>query len=68
MLRFGSCGACAAALGKLLAVGIVLAPRATLLFPEPNHRSGNASRGGPAASAPALGPASIPGPIGRRRR
>ena len=35
----------AAALGKLLAVGIILAPLVMLLFPELNHRSGNTSRG-----------------------
>ena len=35
----------AAALGKLLAVGIILVPLVMLLFPELNHRSGNTSRG-----------------------
>lgn len=35
----------AAALGKLLAIGIILAPVVMLLFPELNHRSGNTSHG-----------------------
>ena len=35
----------AAALGKLLAIGIILVPLVMLLFPELNHRSGNTSRG-----------------------
>lgn len=33
------------ALGKLLAVGIILAPLVMLLFPELNHRSGYTSHG-----------------------
>jgi hypothetical protein len=36
---------CAALVGKLLAVAITLVPLVAMLFPEPNHRSGNTPRG-----------------------
>ena len=61
----------AAALGKLLAVGIILVPLVMLLFPELNHRSGNASHGrqdAAAARAPASDPVLIPEPFGRSRK
>lgn len=35
----------AAALGKLLAIGIILVPLVMLAFPELNHCSGNTSHG-----------------------
>ena len=35
----------AAALGKLLAIAIILVPLVMLLFPELNHRSGTTSHG-----------------------
>jgi hypothetical protein len=56
------------ALGKLLAVGIILAPPAMMLFSELNHRSGSTSRGTQDASTvsePAPAPALILEPYGK---
>jgi hypothetical protein len=53
----------ASALGKLLVVGIILAPLVMMLLPELNHRSGSMSRGprhAPAARAPVSDPVLIP--------
>ena len=58
----------ATALGKLLAVGIILAPLAFMLFPELNHRLGNTSHGrqdAPTARAPTPAPVLVPGPLSR---
>lgn len=57
-----------AALGKLLAVGILLAPLVMLGFPELNHRSGSTSSGRQdlrSEQAPTPDPVLIPEPFGR---
>ena len=57
-----------AVLGKLLAVGIILAPLAMMLFPELNHRLGTTSRGRQDAQtsrAPTAAAALIPVPFSR---
>ena len=61
----------AAALGKLLAVGIILVPLVMLAFPELNHRSGNTSHGRQdAPTARSLTPDAvlIPEPFGRSHK
>ena len=61
----------AAALGKLLAVGIILVPLVMLLFPELNHRLGSTFHGrqdAPTARAPTPERVLIPEPFSRSDR
>jgi hypothetical protein len=58
----------ATVLGKLLAVGLILAPLAMMLFPELNHRSGNTSGGRqdtPATRSLTSEPSLVPEPFSR---